>query len=450
MFKKILTGFIVFFVLTGTTVVWAQDKIVDQIIAVVGSNIIMKSDIEGMDMQNQAQGVTSDGDMKCEILENFLVEKLLLAEAELDTTIIVTPSQINQNMDQRMQYFTRNLGSEQAVEKYFQKSIAAIKADLEEVIRNQLMTNQMRGKITDKVSVTPAEVRYKYRNMDKEKIPMVEEQVEYAQISVFPPITLEEENEIKSRLREYKKQVEDGSSFSVLAVLYSEDPTSAPNGGEIGYQGRGQLDPAYASAAFNLKEDRVSNVVKSEFGYHIIQLIGRRGEQINTRHILLKPKPSKDALQKASGSLDSLATIIRKGKITFETAALHYSADKNSRNGGGIAINPYTMSSKWKKEELEPEVSKVLDGMKENEISEPFSSVDEKQRLVYKVIKLISKTKEHRANLQEDYQFLHDLYLQEKQEEAINKWVSEQQSKTYIHVDDTYMNCNFKFKGWKK
>lgn len=449
MLRKVLAGFIVFCSLTSATGVWAQDKIIDQIIAVVGSNIIMKSDIETMYMQNQAQGVTSDGDMKCEILENFLVEKLLLAEAELDTTIIVTPSQINQNMDQRMQYFTKNLGSEQAVEKYFQKPIASIKADLEEVIRNQLMTNQMRNKIIEKVSVTPAEVRYKYRNMDKEQIPMIEDQVEYAQISVFPPITLEEENEIKARLREFKKRVEEGESFATLAVLYSED-SSAPNGGEIGYQGRAELDPAYAAAAFNLRDDRVSNVVKSEFGYHIIQQIGRRGEQVNTRHIILKPKPSAEAMEKASNSLDSLATLIRKGKITFETAALHYSADKNSRNGGGIAINPYTMSSKWKKEELEPVVSKVLDGMKENEISDPFSTIDENQRLVFKIIRLISRTKEHRANLQEDYQHLHDLYLQQKQEEAINKWVSEQQSKTYIHIDDTYMNCNFKFQGWKK
>jgi peptidyl-prolyl cis-trans isomerase SurA len=448
MFKKVLSGFTFFCFLASST--WAQDKIIDQIVAVVGSNIIMKSDIEGMYLQNQAQGVTSDGDMKCEVLENFLVEKLLLAEAELDTNIIVTPSQINQNMDERMQYFVKNLGSEKAVEKYFQKPIAAIKADLEEVIKNQLMTSQMRRKIIEKISVTPAEVRYKYRTMDKEEIPTVDDQLEYAQIAVFPPITLEEENEIKSRLREFKKRVEDGESFATLAVLYSEDPGSAANGGELGYLGRGMLDPAYASAAFNLKEDRVSNVVKSEYGYHIIQMIGRRGEQINTRHILLKPKPSPEAREKAASSLDSLATLIRKGKITFETAALHYSADKDSRNGGGLAINPYTSSSKWKKEELDPDVSKVLAGMKENEISDPFSSIDDRQRLVFKIIKLLSRTKEHKANLQQDYQFLHDLYLQKKQEDAINKWVSEQQAKTYIHIDETYQNCNFKFKNWIK
>jgi len=449
MFRKVLVGFVAFCGFINATEVQAQDKIVDQIVAVVGSNIIMKSDIEGMYMQNQAQGITSDGDMKCEILENFLIEKLLLAEAELDTTIEVTDNQINQNLDQRMQYFVKNLGSEKAVENYFKKSIPQIKADLEEVIRNQQMTGQMRNKIEGKVTVTPAEVRYNYRNMDPDKIPMIDAQVEYAQISVYPPISLEEENQIKARLREFKKRIEDGESFATLAVLYSEGP-SAPNGGELGYMGRAQLDPAYAAAAFNLKGDRVSNVVKSDFGYHIIQLIDRKGEQINTRHIILKPKPSPEAMERASASLDSLSALIRKGKISFEDAALHYSADKNSRNGGGIAINPYTMSSKWKQEELDPEISKVLAKMKENEISDPFLTIDDKQRSVYKIVKLISRTKEHRANLQEDYQQLNDLYLAKKKEAALDKWISEQQAKTYIHIDDTYLNCNFKFKGWIK
>ncbi|MGE4587124.1 MAG: peptidylprolyl isomerase [Mangrovibacterium sp.] len=450
MFRKVLTGFMVFCILAGGSRLTAQDKIIDQIIAVVGSNIIMKSDIETMYMQNLAQGVTSDGDMKCEILEDFLVEKLLVAEAELDTNIVVTPSQINQNMDQRMQYFTRNLGSEEAVERYFRKPITAIKADLEEVIRNQLMTGQMRSKIIEKVSVTPAEVRYQFRNMNKEEIPVIPEQVEYAQISVYPPITLDQENEIKARLREFKRRVEeDGESFATLAVLYSED-ASAPNGGELGYLGRAELDPAYATAAFNLRENKVSNVVKSDFGYHIIQQIGRRGEKINTRHIIIKPKPAAEAREKAGNSLDSLATLIRKEKISFETAALYYSADKNSKNGGGIAINPYTMSSKWKKEELEPDVSKELAELKENEISDPFLTIDEKQREVYMIIKLIDRTPEHRANLQQDYQFLYNNYLNRKEEETLNEWIAERQAKTYIHIDDTYLNCNFRFQGWIK
>ncbi|WP_372772848.1 peptidylprolyl isomerase [Mangrovibacterium sp.] len=449
MFRKVLAALMMIACLTSGYTLFAQDKIVDQIVAIVGSNIIMKSDIEEMYMNNQAQGVTSDGDMKCEILEDFLVEKLLLAEAELDTNIVITDSQINQQLDQRMQYFVKNLGSEKAVEDYFKKPIIEIKAGLQEVIKNQLMTGQMRGTITNEVTITPAEVRYKVRNTPTEDLPMVEPQVEYAQISIFPPIEIEEENRIKARLREFKKRIEDGENFATLAVLYSEGP-SAPNGGELGYMGRAQLDPSYAAVAFNLRGDRVSNVVKSEFGYHIIQLVDRRGEQVNTRHIILKPKPSVEAMQDASTRLDSLAALIRRNQITFEDAAMRYSADKNSRNGGGIAINPYTMSSKWKNQEIEPEVSKVLDRLKENEISDPFLTIDEKQRSVYMVVKLISRSKAHRANLQDDYQLLGDMYLQKKQDEALNKWIAERQAKTYIRIDDSYVNCNFKFNNWIK
>ena len=447
MFRKVFIG--ILFLSCFSTATMAQDKIIDQIVAVVGSNIILKSDIESMYIQQQAQGIVSDGDMKCEILEDFLVEKLLLAEAELDTNIIVSDSQINQNLDQRMQYFVQHLGSEKAVENYFKKPITQIKADLEEVIRNQSLTGQMQGKIIDKVQVTPAEVRYHYRNLKKEEIPVIEPQVEYAQITLFPPIALEEENRIKARLREFKKRVEDGENFATLAVLYSEGP-SAVNGGELGYMGRAQLDPNYAASAFNLKGDRISNVVKSEFGYHIIQLVDRKGEQVNSRHIILKPKATPEAMEEAYNRLDSLANFVRKEDLSFSDAALRYSFDKNSRNSGGVVINPNTMSTKWRKEELDPDVSKVLDKLKINEISEPFKTIDDKQRTVYKIVKLINRTEKHRANMQEDYQMLNDIYLQKKQEEALDEWISEQQAKTYISIDDSYINCNFKFKGWIK
>lgn len=448
MLRKVFAAALVF-CLAGSYVAYAQDKMVDEIVAVVGSNIIMKSDIEEMYQNNQAQGITTDGDMKCEILEDLLIEKLLLAEAELDTTITVTDSQINQNLDQRMQYFVKNLGSERAVEAYFKKPIVEIKASLQEVIKNQLMTNQMRQKIIDAVNITPAEVRYQIRNAKPEDLPLVQPQIEYGQITVIPPISVEEENRIKARLRDFKKRIEDGENFATLAVLYSEDG-SAPNGGELGYMGRAQLDPTYAAVAFNLRGERVSNVVKSDFGYHIVQLIDRRGEQVNTRHIILKPKPTAEAMEESKTRLDSLTSLIRRNAITFEEAAMRYSFDKNSRNGGGVAINPYTMSAKWSMEELEPDVSKVLDKLKENEISDPFQTIDDKQRTAYKVVKLINRSKEHRANLQDDYQQLADLYLQKKQEAELEKWIAERQSKTYIRIDDSYMNCNFKYKNWIK
>lgn len=451
MIRKLIGSFILFGCVVFSNTANAQDKTVDQIVAVVGKNIILKSDIEEMFKQQQAQGITTDGDMKCEILENFLVEKLLLAEAEMDTTITVSDSQLNQNLEQRIQYFISHLGSEKEVEAYFKKSIVDLKADLEEVIKNQQMTQQMQGKIIDKVTVTPAEVRYHFKNLPEAEIPQIDAQIEYAQITVMPIISLEEEDRIKSTLRELKRRIESGESgFAPLAVIYSEDPGSARSGGDLDYMGRGNLDPAYAAAAFNLKGDKISNVVKSEFGYHIIQALDRKGEQLKTRHILMKPKVSPEAMKKAFGQIDSIADFVRKGTFKFEDAALRWSYDKNSRNNGGVAINPETGESKWKMSELDPDVSKEIAKMNINEISKPFQTIDDKQRVVYKIVKLINKTPAHKANMRDDYVELSNIYLSSKKEKTLDSWIREKQKGTYVRIDPTYGNCNFKYQGWIK
>lgn len=451
MIKKIVGLFILTGSLFLSNQIQAQDKVVDQIVAVVGKNIILKSDIEDMYQQQQAQGITSDGDMKCEILENLMVEKLLLAEAELDTTIAVTDNQINEQMNSRIQYFIQKLGSEKEVENYFKKPIVQLKSDMEEVIKNQLMTQQMQQKILDKVKVTPAEVRLNFRNLAEKDIPLIDEQLEYAQIVVQPQISEEEEEQVKATLRELKRRIESGeASFSAMAAMYSEDPGSARNGGELDYMGRANLDPAYAAAAFNLKGDKISNVVKSEFGYHIIQVMDRKGEMIKTRHILIRPKVSDKAIKEAFGRIDSIADFIRKGTFKFEEAALRYSYDKNSRNNGGVVINPNTGEAKWKLSELDPDVSKVITQMNVNEVSKPFLTLDDNQRQVYKIVKLISKTPAHKANLRDDYVELTNLYLNKKKEETMDKWIREKQIGTYVHIDDSYLNCNFKYGGWIK
>jgi peptidyl-prolyl cis-trans isomerase SurA len=430
---------------------FAQDKIVDQIVAVVGGNIILKSDIEYMHINQQAQGITTEGDMKCEILEDLLIDKLLVAEAELDTLIEVTPSQVNQQMDGQIQMYISRLGSEKAVEDYFKKPIAVIKSEMQEGIRNQLLSSQMQNKIVEDVTVTPSEVRYHYRNLTQEEIPTIPTKYEYAQITIKPEISVEEENRVKAQLRDYKRRIEEGTSFTMLAAMYSEEPGASRSGGELPYYGRGELDPSYAAAAFNLKQDRVSNVVESEFGYHIIQLIDKQGEKIKTRHILMRPKPSVEAKEQAYERLDSLANLIRKNEIAFNEAAMMFSSDKNSRNSGGVVINPNTMSSKFPVEELDSDVSKLLTQMNINEISEPFETIDEAtQQPVYKIIKLIEKVEEHKANIQDDYQQLADMYLAKKKEDVLQKWISERQSETYIRIDDTYANCNFRFDSWIK
>lgn len=434
-----------------STAAFAQDKVVDQIVAVVGGNIILKSEIEQMNMSQQAQGVTTDGDMKCEILENFLIDKLLIAEAELDTLITVTASQVNQQMDQQMQMYLSHFETEAEVEKYFNKSIQLVKSDMQETIRNQQLSQQMRQKIVEGVTVTPSEVRRHYNNLNDDEIPAIPTQYEYAQITVQPKVELEEQNRVKAKLREFKKRIDDGSSFATMAVLYSEGP-SAPNGGELpDYMGRAQLDPAYAAIAFNLKGDRVSNVVKSAFGYHIIQLIDRKGEKVKTRHILMKPKISVESKEKAYTQLDSLANLIRKNDISFEESAVRFSYDKNTRNNGGIAINLVSMSSKFSIEELNPDVSKIITIMNLNEISKPFETIDqENQQSIYKIIKVTKKIMGHKADLQNDYQTLATMYLAKKKEDVLQEWISTRQSETYIRIDDTYANCNFDFDNWIK
>ncbi len=446
--QKILGIFLLSVLIVNTA--GAQDKVIDQIVAIVGGNIILKSDIEQMNINQQAQGITSEGDMKCEILEDFLINKLLVAEAELDSTITTTPSQVNQQMDGQMQMYLQHFGTEAAVEAYFKQPIAMIKANMQDAIREQLLSQQMKAKIVENVTVTPSEVRYNFRNLEKEDIPTIPTQYEYAQITVQPKVSLEEENRVKARLREIKKRIENGSSFAAMAVIYSEGP-SAKDGGVIGYSGRAQLDPEYAAAAFNLKGDKVSNVVKSAFGYHIIQLVDKQGGKVNTRHILMKPKVSVEDKEDAFNRLDSLANIIRKDEIPFEQAAMMFSYDKNSRNNGGIAINPNTMSSKFSIEEVDADVSKIITGMNLNEISKPFETINmENQQTVYKIIKLTDKIEAHKADLQNDYQTLAEMYLAKKKEEVLHDWIAERQSQTYIRIDNTYANCNFEFDNWIK
>ncbi len=429
---------------------FAQDKMIDQIVAVVGANTILKSDIERMHIDQQAQGITSDGDMKCELLEQFLINKLLIAEAEQDTLISVTPSQVNSQMDQQMAMYLSHFETEKAVEAYFNKSIQLIKSDMQQGIRDNLLSQQMRQQIVKDVTVTPSEVRFHYRSLNEDEIPTIPTQYEYAQITMQPKVELEEQNRIKARLRELKKRIEGGSSFATMAVLYSEGP-SAKDGGVIGYLGRGQLDPSYAAIAYNLKPGKVSNVVRSAFGYHIIQFVDKKGEKVSTRHILMKPKISVEAKEEANNRLDSMANMIRKDEINFEQAAMMFSYDKNTRNNGGIAINPNTMSSKFSVEDLDGDISKILTKMELNEISKPFETINqESQQSVYKIIKLLKKIDSHKADLQNDYQKLSDMYLISKKEQVLEEWIATRQAETYIRIDATYANCNFDFDNWIK
>ncbi len=429
---------------------FSQDKTIDQIIAVIGGNIVMKSEIEAIVLQNQAQGITSEGDMKCEIFENLLVEKLLVAEAELDTNIVVTDNQINQQLDMRIDYFMQHLGSEREVERYFGKSIAQLKSELNDVIRNEILSSQMRSKIIENIKVTPSEVRQFHRNLSDSEIPMVNTQFEYAQITMVPKISEVEENRIKDELRRIKKRVEDGENFSMFAVLHSDCP-SAREGGDLGFFGRAQMDPAFSAAAFNLRPGQVSNVVKSDFGFHLIQMIERRGDRVRCKHILLKPRVDAEIKVNTVTKMDSIVNEIRKENLTFADAARRFSHDKDSRTNGGVVVHPMSLSSRFEINDLPPEVSKNLTQLNTNEISDPFIAINTtNQREEIVVVRLVNKIEAHKANLTLDYPLLNDMFLQKKEEAAIQKWISERQAKTYIRIDPVYQNCDYKFGQWIK
>jgi len=423
-----------------------ENRIVDQVVSIVGDKIILQSDIETQFLELRAQGASTSGDMKCEILEEFLVQKLLLNQAEIDS-ILVSEAEVELQLNQRLDYFIGQIGSQKALEEYFGKSILEIKEDFRDVIREQIITQKMQGEIVGNLAATPAEVRKFYNRIPEDSLPRVNSQVEISQIVIYPPLADEAVFSVKERLLDLRKRIIAGEDFTTLAVLYSEDPGSSPRGGEIGFLGKGELDPAYAKTAFSLKEGTVSTIVESEFGYHIIQLIERQGDKVNTRHILLKPKVTAEASRKTLNKLDSITQLIRTDTLTFKEAARYYSQDEKSRVNGGIRVNPANQTTRFEMDEFQPAEFRVIRQLKVGEISEPIETVDEKGKKVYKVVKLTSQTKPHVANLEEDFNMLKEMTLMQKQQQIVENWVQEKKQNTYIRIDKSFSNCEFK-RNW--
>jgi peptidyl-prolyl cis-trans isomerase SurA len=425
----------------------AQDKVmVDKIIAVVGGNVILQSDIESQYLQMMAQRQVVE---KCDILESFLVQKLLVNQARIDS-IEVGEVQIEMQLENRMNYFIEQAGSKEKLEEYFKRSLFQIKEDMRRTLKEQMIMQKMKGEITGDIKITPTEVKDYYENLPPDSIPMVNASLEYLQIMRYPPYTEQSIYEVKEKLLSLRKRILDGEKFSTLAYLYSEDPGSARSGGEIGFLSRGELDPEYAKTAFGLKENGVSGIVESQFGYHIIQLIARQNDKVNTRHILLKPKASEKEIKEALTGLDTIASLIKKDSIKFEDAALYYSQDKNSKLNKGKVVNPYNNSTKFEFDQLSQEDYYVLKKLEVGQMSEPFMSKDENKKDAFKIVKLIARTQPHKANLKEDYQLLQEKAMESKQEKVVQNWVMEKQKTTYYRIDDSYKSCDFKNKNWIK
>ncbi len=422
--------------------------VLDRIVAVVGDHRIIQSEIETQYLQNKAQGVPMQEDAKCGILEDFLSQKLLVNQAEIDS-IEISPSEVEMELDGRLQYFIGMIGSQEALEEYFGKNILQIKEDMRVAVHESIITRRMQGNITSDVRVTPSEVKDYYNRLSKDSIPYIDSRIEISQIAMYPKVEEAAVYRMKQQLLDLRKRILDGEKFSTLAVLYSEGP-SASKGGEIGFLGKGELDPAYAKAAFSLKKDGISTIVESSFGFHIIQLIERRDDRVNTRHILMKPKIDPQSTTFTIRKLDSIASLIRKDTVDFKLAARIYSHDKNTAVNGGIMVNPMDNTTQFELDELQPAEFVALRDLNVNEITDPFKSEDENGKEVYKVILLQNRTRPHRANLKDDYIVLKEMSLGEKKDKVYLIWLDEKIQETYISIDNSFAGCEFQKKGWIK
>lgn len=449
--KKV--GLTIWFLLSSVgSIVFAQNNMIDGVVWIVGDEVILKSDVEEQRLRMQYEGTRMQGDPYCLIPEQIAIQKLFLHQAKIDS-ITVSESMVYSQVEARMNYFISEIGSKEKMEEYFKKTASQIREELYTVTKEQMIVQQMQQKLTGDVKLTPNEVRTMYGKMDADSIPTVPETVEVQIITIEPPIKQEEIDRVKNQLREFAERVNSGSvDFSLLARLYSEDKESALRGGELGFAGRGRFVPEFASAAFALQEPgKISRVIETEFGYHIIQLIEKRDDRVNCRHILLKPRVSIEEKQQALERLDSIVNVIRNGELTFESATLQFSSDKDSRMNGGLIPNQYTGSSKFEYQNLPSEIAKMAYKLNAGEISEPFAMMDTKLgREVYAVIKVKSKVKSHKANLVDDYQELKSFLEAKRGQGIIQEWITKKQKETYIQIDEEWKNCNFKHEGWIK
>ncbi len=417
----------------------AQPLVIDRVVGVVGDFHILQSDIEQDYLQMKMSGRYVSPEVRCDIYNSFIERKLLMTQAKIDS-IEVSPDMVEMQMESRLDYFIGQFGSEEEMEAYFSKSIFDIKDDLREAIQEQMITDEVRQTIVADVSTTPSDVKSFYRSMDPDSIPYINTEVELAQIIAYPQYSEEAVYELKERLLELRKRVQEGEDFGTLAILYSEAPEAARRG-EIGFMMRSQLDKAYADAAWSLKPGQVSKIVESSFGYHIIQMIERRGDRANTRHILMNPKADANAKQKAIYKLDSLKAVVEADSLSFDWAAKRYSQDPETSVNGGLLVNPQTQASTFELDQLPTKDYYMIRNMAVEDLSETYESTDHNHKLCYKLLYLRTRTEPHRANLKQDYMLLQNLALMNKNNEVLQAWYEEKKKSTYIRRDLTFDNC---------
>ena len=428
-----------------------EKSIVDEVIWVVGDEAILKSDVEEARLQAEQEGAKWNGAPDCVIPEQIAVQKLFLHQAAIDS-IEVTESEIMQEVEAQISYWTQMVGSKEKLEEYKKQSIAQMRNELHDTMRDRKMAEEMRKELVKDIAVTPAEVRRFFKDLPEDSIPYVATEVEVQIITQTPKIEQEEINRVKDQLREFTDRVTKGETqFSTLARLYSEDPGSARQGGELGYTGRGTLDPAFANVAFNLTSpNKVSKIVESEFGFHIIQLIDKRGDKINCRHILLKPVVSDSSVNKSLARLDSIRNDILAEKFTFDEGASYISDDKDTRNNKGLMANVKDMSrtSRFKMDELPPEVARAIDTLKIGGISAPFQMINARGKTVCAIAKLKNRVEGHKATITEDFQVMKAVVENKRRMEKLHQWVCDKIKATYVRINERYKDCKFEYQGW--
>ena len=437
--------------------VYGQDNVIDEVVWVVGDEAILKSDVESERLNAQYEGRKFDGDPYCIIPEQLAVQKLFLHQAAIDS-IEVSEQEVIGQVERRTNWLIEQVGgSKEKLEEYYNKTSTQIREMLRENIRDGLTVQKMQQHIVGEIKITPAEVRRYFKDLPQDSIPFVPTQVEVQIVTLEPKIPLEEVERVKKTLRDYTDGINSGKmSFATYARFYSEDPGTARRGGELGFMGKGELVPEYANVAFNLQDpNKVSKIVETEFGFHIIQLIEKRGDRINTRHILLKPKVEEKDLEAALVRLDSIADDIRANKFTFDDAAAVISQDKDTRNNHGIMVNINENSgvttSKFQMQDLPQDVAKVVDKMNVGEISKAFTMINEKDgKEVCAIVKLKAKINGHKATIAEDYQDLKEIVMDKRREEMLQKWILDKQKHTYVRINENWQKCDFKYPGWVK
>ena len=433
-------------------------QVVDKVVAVVGKNIILQSDVEGQYMQYRMQGdIEGSGTaMRCAILEDLLFQKLMLNQAEMDS-LTVTDSEVEMEMNRRITDLIGRAGSQEKLESIFNKTMTEIKDELRRMVKERMLQDQVRNGILTGVAVTPAEVRKFYRSQPQDSIPMIGEEYEIMQIVKRPPVSVDEKLRVKDQLYQIRKRILEGeSSFSTMAILYSEDPGSAKKGGELGFTGKGEFAPEFEAVAFNLRDGEISEVVETQFGFHIIQLIERRDEYVNCRHILMTAKVPVEALEQAQHELDSAVALIRSGAMTFEEACLKFSDDDSKTNGGYIT-NPAMGGNRLGSDDIRemedyfPEFKNlnfVLSKLEEGVVSDPVPMTTNDNQDAFRLLMVKKKIPAHKANLNDDYWRIQSWALNQKNQEVVQRWIKDKAKKAYIRIDEDFADCDFQF-DWR-